>query len=76
MEHIKELYTYTVQEVLGYKIKTKKTWISQNSRELIEQQKRLKQMINQADTADRKEILKIQYRDLQKKIKKSIRRDN
>jgi hypothetical protein len=49
--------------------------MSQNSWELIEEQIKLKQMINQADTADRKEILKIQYRDLQKKIKKSIRRD-
>jgi hypothetical protein len=37
--------------------------------------KKLKQMISQANTADREEILKIQYGDLWKKIKKSTRRD-
>jgi hypothetical protein len=72
---IKELYTDTAQEVLGYKIKTKKTWMLHNSWELIKERKKLKQIINQANTMDREEILKIQYRDLRKKIKKSTRGD-
>jgi hypothetical protein len=39
-KQIKELYTDTAREVLGYKIKTKKIWMSQNSWELIEEHKR------------------------------------
>jgi hypothetical protein len=58
-KQIKELYTDTAQEVLGYKIKTKKTWMLHNSWELIKERKKLKQIINQANTMDREEILKI-----------------
>jgi hypothetical protein len=36
---------------------------------------KLKQMINQTNTEDRTEILKAQYGNLWKKIKKSIKRD-
>jgi hypothetical protein len=74
-EEIKEVFTGTSEEVLGYMTKERKKWMSDYSWQLIEDRKILKQEIIQESKGERKEVLDEQYRDMRPKIKKSLLRD-
>ena len=74
-QNFKKAYDETSKEVLGYKKRGQKPWISKDILELVEERRRLKSNAEQAKSNRIKEILKTEYRNKDKEVKKSIRRD-
>ena len=65
----------TAQEVLGYKKKGQKPWISKESWELVEERKRMKNNIEQTKSDRIKQNHMDKYRCKDKEVKKSTRQD-
>ena len=69
-------YKETVQEVLGYKKKGPKPWISKGWWELLEERKRLRNNIEQTKSDRIRQNYMDKYRCKDKEVKKSMRQDN
>ena len=68
-------YKETAQEVLEYKKKGQKPWISKESWELVEERKHLKNNIEQTKSDRIKQNYIDKYRCKDKEVKKSMRQD-
>ena len=68
-------YKETAQEVLGYKTKGRKPWISKESWELVEESKRPKNSIEQTKSDRIKQNCMDKYRCKDKGVNKSMRQD-
>ncbi|KAI0229379.1 hypothetical protein LSAT2_020211, partial [Lamellibrachia satsuma] len=74
-QDFEDAYKETAQEVLGYKKKGQKPWISKESWELVEERKRLKNNIEQTKSDRIKQNYMDKYRCKDKEVKKSMRQD-
>ena len=76
-QKFEDAYKETAKEVLGYKQKGNKPWISRESWSLVEERKRLKINIEQTKSNRIKQNLKEKYRHtcIDKEVKKSMRKD-
>ena len=72
---VKDVFTTTCEEVLGFKNIIHKEWISQNSLQLIEQRRELKALMNAGRTRSDKSDIKEEYRRKAKEVKKSLKKD-
>lgn len=72
---IKDIYKSTSENVLGFKHKHRKEWISETTWELIEKRKQIHNQKLVASDTTQKERLTNEYRDLNKQVKRSARRD-
>ena len=75
-QDLEDAYKETAQEVLGYKRKGQKPWISKESWELVAERKRLKKNIEQTKSNRIKQNYMGNYRCKDKEVKKSMRQDN
>ena len=62
-------------ECIGYKKKARKEWITDNTRKSIEERKKLKTKILETKSLRLKERISKEYREKDKEIKTSARRD-
>ena len=74
-EIIKKTYYQTSKETLDTKTRQYKEWIISVTRERIQERKQLKTVIGQTKSERLKEKLRIQYSELNKRVKKSTRSD-
>ena len=74
-QDFEDAYKETAKDVLGYRKKGQKPWISKKSWELVEGRKRLKNNIEQAKSDRIKQKVKDDYRNKDKEVKKSMRND-
>ena len=72
---VEDAFKETAQEVLGYKERGHKPWISYESWGLVEGRKRLKHNIEQAKSDIIKQIYSCRYRNKDREVKKNMRRD-
>lgn len=72
---IKAAYTETCKEILGYKKQGRKPWMSDCSWDLVKQRKQLRLLMLQEQFPERISTYKDELRNMQKKVKKSIRSD-
>ena len=72
-QDFEDAYKETAHEVLGYKKKGQKPWISKESWELVEERKRLKNNIEQTKSDRIKQNYMDKYRCKDKEVKKSMR---
>ena len=72
---VEKAFNETAKEVLGYKKKGQKPWISKESWELVEERGRLKGNVEQAKSNRIKQHLRAEYRNKDKEVKKSMRKD-
>ena len=72
---IKDNYNKTAEDVLGYKTKERKDWISDQTWQKIEDRKKIKSKLNAAKSDRLKVKLKSDYTAKDKQIKKSARED-
>ena len=75
-QDFEDAYKETAQKILGYKKKGHKPWISNESWELVEERKRLKNNIEQTKSDRIKQNYMDTYRCKDKEMKKSMRQDN
>ncbi|XP_033103525.1 uncharacterized protein LOC117106274 [Anneissia japonica] len=68
-------YKETAQEVLRYKAKGQKPWISNESLGIVEERKSLKQNIEQAKSDRVRQIYTRKYRNKDKEVKRNLRKD-
>ena len=74
-QDFEDAYIETAQEVLRYKTKAQKPWISKESWELVEERKRPKNNIEQTKSDKIKQNYMDKYRCKDKEVKKSTRQD-
>jgi hypothetical protein len=74
-ENVEKAFNETAKEVLGYKKRGQKPWISKESWELVEERGRLKGNVEQAKSDRIKQNFRTQYRNKDKEVKKSMRKD-
>ena len=74
-QDFEDAYKETAQEVPGFKKKGQKPWISNESWELVEERKRLKNNIEQTKSDWIKQNYTDKYRCKDKEMKKSMRQD-
>ena len=74
-EKLKETWTETCEETLGKKKYKMKEWISVDTEKLIEGRRTLKQKINSCNDTEEKRQLQTEYRDADKEVKKSTKKD-
>ena len=72
---IKEMMEETSKEILGYKRKNKKPWISEETWKIIEERKKLKQRKEQAKSVEDIRETSKEYNAKHKEVKRSFRRD-
>ena len=68
-------YNETAKEILGFKKKQTKPWISKESWNLIAQRKQINQNLNSAKSERMKLNLKNKYKEKDKEVKKQIKMD-
>ncbi|XP_076105824.1 uncharacterized protein LOC143074160 [Mytilus galloprovincialis] len=73
-QHMSEIYLKTSEDILGYKNKERKEWISDKTWALIMERKVLKSKTNQA-TAEQQEGMKDLYNSKEKEVKKNAKAD-
>ncbi|VDI78053.1 Hypothetical predicted protein [Mytilus galloprovincialis] len=69
-----EIYLKTSEDILGYKNKERKEWISEKTWALIMERKLLKSKTNQA-TGEQQERMKDLYNSKEKEVKKNAKAD-
>ncbi|CAG2197760.1 unnamed protein product [Mytilus edulis] len=69
-----EIYLKTSEDILGYKNKERKEWISEKTWALIMERKVLKSKTNQA-TGEQQEVMKDLYNSKEKEVKKNAKAD-
>ena len=72
---IKHTYCETAEDVLGYRTRKKKSWISPECWKGIEERKRLKQKLAGTRSERLKARLQQEYRKKDLEVKKSLRKD-
>ena len=72
---VKAVFTTTCQDILGYQKREHKEWISQNSLDLIERRRQLKERANSSKTRRTKADNMEQYSLVAKEVKRSIKKD-
>ncbi|CAG2233590.1 unnamed protein product [Mytilus edulis] len=73
-QHMSEIYLKTSEDILGYKNKERKEWISEKTWALIMERKLLKSKTNQA-TGEQQERTKDLYNSKEKEVKKNAKAD-
>ncbi|XP_063416092.1 uncharacterized protein LOC134697738 [Mytilus trossulus] len=73
-QHMSEIYLKTSEDILGYKNKERKEWISEKTWALIIERKLLKSKTNQA-TREQQERTKDLYNSKEKEVKKNAKAD-
>lgn len=73
--NLEDAYNTTAKEVLGYKKKKTKPWISQETWNLISQRKEINNQINSTRSARIKDRLQDDYKGKDKEVKKQIKND-
>ena len=68
-------FTETSEKVLGYKEKSKKDWITQQTWEKIRERKRIKDEMNVCKTRAKKNELQKTYAEKNREVKRSARKD-
>lgn len=74
-EHVKKSFTSTCEELLGYRKRHYKSWLSKDSISKIEERRKIKENINNAKTRSQKKDIQIAYRLKDKEVKKSAKKD-
>jgi len=74
-QNFEKAYNEMAKVVLGYKMRGQKPWIRKESWEIVEVRRRLNSNVEQAKSNRIKHNLKTQYRNKDKEVKKSMRRD-
>ena len=74
-EKLKETWTETCEETLGKKKYKMKEWISVDTEKLIEGRRNLTHKINSCNDTEEKRQLQTEYRDADKEVKKSTKKD-
>lgn len=74
-KRVKEAYTETCDKVLGTRRNKQKAWITEDTWNLIEERKILKQRTDQARTRAQTQAAKERYSQKNKEVKKSARKD-
>ena len=69
------VYQETAEEVIGYKKKKSKPWISKETWDKIEERKKIKVDLMGAQTPEREAALRQEYREKDKIVKRSARKD-
>jgi hypothetical protein len=72
---VKKVCQEVSEEVLGYKRKDKKDWISEDTWELIQKRKESKAKVNNSKTRKRKMEAQEEYNALNVEVKRATRRD-
>lgn len=72
---MKMVYNETSSKILGHKAHAREDWISDRSWDLIRQRKLLKEKIVAAPSDSTLQHLRLEYKNLRKKIYRSVRRD-
>ncbi|XP_073668649.1 uncharacterized protein [Paramisgurnus dabryanus] len=72
---LRDTLTDTCQEVLGKREWTTKEWLSSDTWQLIKSRKDIKQQINSNKNEEEKKVLRDKYTQINKKVKKSARKD-
>jgi flagellum-specific peptidoglycan hydrolase FlgJ len=72
---VKEAFTASCEEVLGRKEYKHKEWISQSSIDKVANRRMKKEAVNNSRTRAEKETARMEYRQVAKKVKKSIKED-
>ena len=71
----KKAYEETGQKILGKRKKVNKEWITDDSWKTIEERKNIKHDVNSAKSMRLKERKREEYREADKKVKRTIRKD-
>ncbi len=71
----KTVYQETAESVIGYKKNTSKPWLSKETWDKIEDRKKLKSKILNATTIEIEQELRREYKDKDKLVKRSARKD-
>ena len=74
-EEVKETYQTTCEEVLGYSKRNHKSWLSDHTIGLEQEKWQIKLKLLQAKTRVKKQTLQEEYKEKQKEVKKSSRKD-
>jgi DNA-binding transcriptional regulator YhcF (GntR family) len=72
---VKKVYQEVSEEVLGYKRKGKKDWISEDTWKIIQKRKDSKAKVNKSKTRKRKMEAQEEYNVLNVEVKRATRRD-
>ncbi|XP_055997977.1 uncharacterized protein LOC130047325 [Ostrea edulis] len=73
---IKETYVETAAKTLGYRTKKNKEWLTSDTWERISERKKLKQKIISTKSTRLQEQMQISYREKDKEVKRSARKDS
>ena len=72
---IQTIFTETSEKVLGFKEKNKKDWMTQQTWEKIKERKKVKDEMNVCKTRAKKIELQKQYKERNREVKRSARKD-
>lgn len=72
---IKQVFLGSAENQIGFKVKKRKCWISDNTWNLINERETVKNLFNCAKTISSKAVLQQRYSDVDRQIKKSARTD-
>ena len=73
---IKNVYIETSEKILGFRENQQKEWISEETWKEIETRKLAKENVNRSKTRQQKISPQTQYLEINKKVKRSIRKSN
>ena len=72
---VKETFNETAKNVLGFKKRKSKSWISAKSWEKIEKRRKLKMKVNETKSDRLRSRLQAEYQSKDKEVKRSVRKD-
>ena len=72
---VKETFNETAKNVLGFKKRKSKNWISAKSWEKIEERRKLKMKVNETKSDRLRSRLQAEYQSKDKEVKRSVRKD-
>jgi hypothetical protein len=72
---IKNVYIETSEKILGFRQNQQKEWISEETRKEIGRRKLAKENVNRSKTRQQKISTQTQYSEINKRVKRSIRKD-
>lgn len=75
MEGNKNVYIETSEEIMGFRENQQKEWISEETWKETERRKLSKENVNRSKIRQQKVSTKTQYSEINKRVKKSIRKD-
>ena len=75
LKSVKETFNETVKNVLGFKKRKSKSWISAKSWEKIEERRKIKMKVNETKSDRLRSRLKAEYQSKDKEVKRSVRKD-